>query len=81
MLVSREQLIPYNIDEACYFVDTLARDSYYVSNPYKKVLGAYCAIGNDTTGWQLQQFNGAEWTNIEASSDYSLIITNDGLAA
>ena len=49
--------------------------------PSKEVAGVYCAVGNDTEGWQLQQYNGNEWTDINVDADYNLIITTEGLSA
>ena len=81
MLVSRDKLSVYNIENDCYFSDNTARDQYFITYSSKKVSGSYCAVGNDNDGWQLQQYNGNEWVNIEVDTDYNLIITTAGLAA
>lgn len=87
MLVTRDKLTAYAIDEECYFArrtgsgSPVSRDQYFITYPAKLVPSAYCAIGNDDEGWQLEQFNGVNWTEVNASTNYSLIITNEGLAA
>ena len=87
MLVSRDKLAAYNIDEECFFErrtgagTPLSRDQYFITYPAKLIVGMYDAIGNDTTGWQLEQYNGINWVEIEPDSNYSLVITTAGLGA
>lgn len=87
MLVSRDKLVAYGLSDDVYFArrqgtgEPLSRDAYFLDNPSLLVVGCYCAIGDDELGWQLEQFNGANWVEVEAQSNYSLIITNAGLAA
>ena len=87
MLVTRDKLTAYSIDEECYFArrtgngSPISRDQYFIQNPAKLVPSMYCAIGSDENGWQLEQYNGANWVEVTASTNYSLIITNAGLAA
>lgn len=87
MLVTRDKLTSYNIAEDCYFTRRtgsglpISRDQYYIDNPSKLVVAGYCAIGNDEAGWQLEQYNGVNWVEVEADTSYSLVITNAGLAA
>lgn len=87
MLVEKEQLVNYNIPDDLFFArrygvgDPISREQFFMNNPAYLVAGLYCAIGNDEKGWQLEQFNGVNWTAIDADPNYNLIITNDGLNA
>ena len=87
MLVTKDQLAAYEIPETHYFArrvgngDPISRDAYFINNTSELVLGVYCAIGSDEFGWQLEQYNGANWVEVNPNEEYSLIITNAGLAA
>ena len=87
MLVTRDKLAAYGLADDVYFSrrqgtgEPISRDAFFLENPARLSAGVYCAIGNDEEGWQLEQFNGANWIEIEAQSNYTLIITSAGLAA
>ena len=87
MLVTRDKLASYNINEECFFArrsgtgSPISRDQYFNTNSAALVRGTYCAIGDDENGWQLEQYNGANWVEVTANTNYSLIVTNAGLAA
>jgi len=87
MIVSRDKLIQYSIPEQFYFArrvgegSPISRDEYFNNNPIQLVKSAYCAIGNDTDGWELEMYNGVNWVVVTPEESYSLTITNDGLAA
>lgn len=87
MLVARDQLISYDIAEDLFFArrygsgDPISRDQFFLLNPMRLTDGLYCAIGNDVDGWELEQFNSANWNTVLPDPRYSLIITNDGLNA
>ena len=87
MLVDREQLSTYNIPADLWFSrrhgsgSPISRDQYFITYSDQLVTGAYCAIGNDENGWELEQYNGVNWVVASINSAYSLIITNDGLKA
>ncbi len=87
MIVSRDKLIQYAIPEEFYFArrsgegNPISRNEYFNINPGQLVTAEYCAIGNDTDGWELEMYNGTNWVVVAPDTSYSLIITNDGLAA
>lgn len=87
MLVTKDKLTAYALAEDVYFSrrqgtgDPISRDAFFLDNPARLSAGTYCAIGNDEAGWQLEQFNGANWIEIDAQTNYSLIVTSAGLAA
>ena len=94
MIVKRSQLVQYSIPAEYFFAirsgsdnytDTTAsdycRDAYFNHNPARLETSIYCAIGNDTNGWELEMYNGINWVVVTPDTSYSLIITNDGLAA
>lgn len=87
MLVDRSQLVQYDIAEDLYFSrrtgegEPVSRDQFFVLNTARLKPGLFCAIGNDANGWELEQFNGVNWHTVEPDPNYSLIITNAGLAA
>lgn len=87
MLVTRDKLAAYGLADDVFFArrqgtgEPTSRDAFFLENPARLSAGVYCAIGNDEEGWQLEQFNGANWIEIEAQSNYTLIITSAGLAA
>ena len=89
MFVTKEQLISYNIPQDFWFSrangysdpSDPSRDEYFINNPEKLQAGIYCAVGNDTNGWELQQFDGENWKIIEPDESYKLVITSEGLRA
>ena len=86
MLVSREDLVLYNIPNDYFFAsrngtDLTARNFYFEHNPELLVAGIHCAVGNDAAGWELELFNGANWIIVNPNPNYLLTITNDGLKA
>ena len=87
MLVSREKLKPYDIARDLFFARRtgegmpVSRDAFFLKNPARLLGGIFCAIGNDSDGWQLELYNGINWKTIEPDPNYSLIITTAGLAA
>lgn len=63
-------------------VDAQTRDPNYYTT------GKYCAIGGDpaspdmsTNVWDLVLFDGTTWVSVVPDSDYSLIVTSEGLKA
>lgn len=87
MLVSRNQLIPYDIADDLFFArrtgegSPISRNQFFITNPARLAPGLYCAIGNDEDGWELEQYNGVNWAIVQPDPSYSLVITNEGLAA
>ena len=87
MLVSRNQLVQYDIAAELFFSrrhgegEPISRDQFFVLNTGRLKPGLFCAIGSDANGWELEQFNGVNWKVIEPDPNYSLIITTAGLAA
>lgn len=87
MLVSRNQLVQYNIPADCFFArrsgsgTPSSRDEFFVNNPTRLQSGMFCAIGSDEKGWELEQFNSVNWMIVNPNPSYSLIITNEGLRA
>lgn len=96
MIVTRDKLVQYSIPEEYFFAirsgsdnytDITApdycRNAYFDHNPARldNARGTYCAIGNNTDGWELEMYNGVNWVVVTPDTTYSLIITNDGLAA
>ena len=94
MIVKRSQLVQYSIPAEYFFAirsgsdnytDTTAsdycRDAYFNHNLARLETSIYCAIGNDANGWELEMYNGINWVVVTPDTSYSLIITNDGLAA
>lgn len=85
MLVTSDQLAMYNIE--FWFArrtgagDPMSRDEYFIENPTKLQKGIYCAIGNDTNGWELEQYNGVNWVVAAPDESYRLVITSNGLKA
>ena len=82
MIVSKEKLRPYSVE---YFfprrVGEGSRDAYFNANPSALITGEYCAIGTDEAGYELEMYNGVNWVVVTPDTSYSLIITNNGLAA
>lgn len=87
MLVSRNQLIQYDIADDLFFArrtgdgDPISRDQFFIKNSDRLQPGIFDAIGNDISGWELEQYNGINWKVIEPDPTYSLIITTNGLKA
>ena len=86
MLVSREDLVLYNIPNDYFFAsrngtDLTARNFYFEHNPELLVAGIHCVVGSDAAGWELELFNGANWIIVNPNPNYLLTITNDGLKA
>lgn len=85
MLVSREQLSIYNIPSDFWFArrngtgEPISRNQYFEAYPQKLVEGIYCAIGNDTDLWELEEYNGENWVVANVNPNYTLVITNTGL--
>lgn len=87
MLVTAEQLSVYGIDKDLWFArrtgfgEPISRDQYFIDNPNKLEAGLYCAIGDDESGWELEQYNGVNWVVCAPDESYRLVITSDGLKA
>ena len=82
MLVTKDQLAAYEIPETHYFArrvgngDPISRDAYFINNTSELVLGVYCAIGSDEFGWQLEQYNGANWVEVNPNEEYNFLATS-----
>lgn len=87
MLVSRSQLVQYDISADLFFSrrhgegEPISRDQFFVLNVARLKPGLFCAIGSDANGWELEQYNGVNWKTVDPDPNYSLIITTNGLAA
>lgn len=87
MLVPRSQLVQYDIAPDLFFSrrtgdgEPISRDNFFVKNLSRLKAGLFCAIGDDSAGWELEQYNGVNWKVVEPDPSYSLIITTPGLAA
>lgn len=89
MLVEKVQLLsaPYNVPEDLFFErrygagEPISRDQFFITNTSRLVDGAYCAIGNDVDGWELEQFDSNNWNTVLVDPNYALVITNEGLRA
>lgn len=82
MKVTRTQLEnSYRIDPQLYFEDRTKRNQFFIDNPYLLTTYTYCAIGDDTSGWELEQYNGINWMLVIPDTTYNLTITSKGLAA
>lgn len=87
MLVSKDKLKPYDVPAEFFFSrrtgggEPISRDQYFISNPTKLQIGTYCAIGNNTSGWELEEYNGINWMVVIPDPAYNLTITTNGLKA
>lgn len=86
MLVTRDQLAQYQLPDDYYFetrngTTVKARNFYFSEHPELLLAGIHCAIGSDLNGWELELYNGVNWTVVNPSQNYLLTITNDGLTA
>jgi hypothetical protein len=87
MLVTRAQLVQYDISADLFFSrrtgdgEPVSRDNFFVMNVARLKPGLFCAIGSDSNGWELEQYNGVNWKTIDPDPNYSLVITTAGLAA
>lgn len=87
MKVARSKLVQYAIPADLFFArrvgdgSPISRDAFFNANPSRLVTSIYCAIGNDLEGWELEMYNGVNWVVVTPDTSYSLIITNNGLAA
>ena len=87
MKVARNKLVQYAIAADLWFArrvgegNPISRDAFFNEYPNRLVTSIYCAIGNDTDGWELELYNGVNWVVVTPDTSYSLIITNNGLAA
>lgn len=88
MKVTRESLTSYNINPAYFFQTRKDRNAYFDANDSALYPGLYCAIGGDPTStdytlpvWEMEVYNGTNWTLQTLDPNYSLIVTNEGLAA
>lgn len=90
MLVSKNNLSSYPITEDRYFLSRWERDSFF--NGSSITPGTYCAVAdniefpadydNDTPWWNLEQYNGVNWTLVSIDADsFALFVTNEGLRA
>ena len=90
MLVSRNSLQSYpqlqGADNPNFFTTRTERNNYYSLDTL--VAGQYCAIGGNPNSedwtvpeWEVEQYNGVNWTLITIDPNYALVITNDGLKA
>lgn len=89
MQVSKNQLLSYNISSECYFPTRVDRNNYYSTIGDPKA-GTYCAVAEnpnvdqtDMTSaiWNLEIFNGKNWTLASIDDSFALVVTNDGLKA
>lgn len=87
MKVSREQLLSYSIAESNFFPTRADRNAQYPEGPNGNI---YIAVANDPNVdmtdktsplWQVEQWNGVNWTLVSIGSDFALIVTNQGLRA
>lgn len=89
MKVSRNTLSQsYSVPDNNFFATRSDRNRYFESYPSLLVTGTYCAIGGDpqstdysVESWELEMYNGANWTLQSVDPNYSLVITEDGLNA
>ena len=87
MKVARSKLVQYSIAPDLWFArrvgdgSPISRDAFFNANPGRLIPSMYCAIGNDIDGWELEMYNGVNWVVVTPDTSYSLIITNNGLAA
>ena len=87
MLVDRNELNSYNINENYFFArrsgagEPISRDQYFIDHANELVEGIYCAIGSDEFGWELEQYNGVNWAISQPDANYLLTVTSDGLKA
>lgn len=87
MKVARSKLVQYAIAQDLFFArrvgegSPISRDEFFNLNPSRLIASMYCAIGDDTNGWELEMYNGVNWVVVTPDTSYSLIITNNGLAA
>jgi len=89
MKVSRNTLEQsYNVPDSNFFATRSDRNRYFESYPSLLTTGVYCAIGGDPAStdytlevWDLEMYNGVNWTLQSVDPNYSLVITEDGLNA
>lgn len=87
MLVTADQLSIYGIEKDYWFArrtgsgTPISRDQYFINYSNKLQTGMYCAIGNDTDGWELEQYDGVNWKITLPDESYKLVITSNGLKA
>lgn len=85
MLVTADQLAVYNIPSELWFSrrdgsgEPISRNQYFLNNPNELKRGVYCAIGNNASGWELEQFDGTNWVVVTPDETYRLVVTSNGL--
>lgn len=79
MIVTLDQLAVYGINDNYLFARRTDRDRYFIDHLSELVKGLYCAIGNNTDGWELEQYNGVNWVVATPDETYRLVITSNGL--
>lgn len=87
MKVSKNSLASYSIPEDFWFRDRIERDQYFINHTGLLEPGIFCAVGgtpqdsDDALVWELELYNGTNWTVQNTDPNYLLVITNDGLRA
>ena len=87
MLVPKSELEGYGIADDHWFArrhgegSPISRDQYFLTYSSQLIAGIYCAIGDDTNGWEAEQYNGVNWSVANVDSAYALVITSNGLKA
>lgn len=90
MKISQALIEAHSMSVAHYFRSMNELYQYYINNSLELVEGIYCAVGDvesvESVGyydsvWTLELYDGQNWLEVIPDTDYSLVITNDGLAA
>lgn len=88
MLLPKSKLLTYIPADSTYWFTTrngadpvLCRNAYFEAHPTELTEGRYCAVGEDTNGYQLEQYLNQNWITVNPNSNYNLTITNRGLKA
>ena len=88
MLLPKSKLLTYIPEDSPYWFATrtgadpiTSRNAYFEAHPSELTEGQYCAVGDDTAGYQLEQYLNQNWITVNPNSNYNLTITNRGLKA
>lgn len=88
MKASKELLTKsYGVPNSHFFATREERNAYFSTNNYSN--GTLCAISStgssnvkdEESVWELEIFNGVNWAMKSVDTDYSLVITNEGIMA
>lgn len=88
MKASKELLTKsYGVPNSHFFATREERNAYFTTNNYTN--GTLCAISSTGSKnvedsesiWELEIFNGVNWAMKSVDTDYSLVITNEGVMA